>query len=98
MQSICFSLPYYFFHYSSKKGSRWEGGIDHIYHDPCEDWLDLLLDMKLTSPNYPNPYDPLTNCKWNITAPQGYFVTLSFETIDVCILELWGISYYTKYV
>ena len=39
--------------------------------------------MKLTSPNYPNPYDPLEVCKWTITAPDGHFVTLDFELIDV---------------
>ena len=28
-------------------------------------------------------YDPLTDCKWNLTAPQGHYVTLDFEIIDV---------------
>ena len=28
-------------------------------------------------------YDPLTDCKWNLTAPQGHYITLDFEIIDV---------------
>ena len=39
--------------------------------------------MKVTSPNYPDAYDPLEYCTWNITAPPGHFVTLDFERIDV---------------
>ena len=42
--------------------------------------------MKLTSPNYPEPYDPLEHCTWRIVAPQGHYVTLDFDTIDVSIL------------
>ena len=59
-----------------------EGGIENIYHDPCQDWLDLI-NMKVTSPNYPDPYDPLEHCTWTITAPPGHFVTLNFERIYV---------------
>ena len=58
------------------------GGIENVYHDPCQDWLDLI-NMKVTSPNYPDAYDPLEYCTWNITAPHGHFVTLDFERIDV---------------
>ena len=58
------------------------GGIENVYHDPCQDWLDLI-DMKLTSPNYPKPYNKMENCTWTITAPPGHFVTLDFERIDV---------------
>ena len=58
------------------------GGIENVYHDPCQDWLDLI-NMKVTSPNYPDAYDPLEYCTWNITAPPGHFVTLDFERIDV---------------
>ena len=48
--------------------------------------------MKLTSPNYPKPYDPLEYCTWNITAPQEHFVTLDFDTIDVSNFELREVS------
>ena len=72
-----------YFHFS-KNGSESESGIEHKYHDPCQDWMDLI-NMKLTSPNYPNSYDPLEHCTWNITAPQGQYVTLDFEMIFVRI-------------
>ena len=70
-----------YFHFS-KNGSESESGIEHKYHDPCQDWLDLI-NMKVTSPNYPDAYDPLEYCIWNIKAPPGHFVTLDFERIDV---------------
>ena len=72
----------YVFNHFSKKGSRWEGGIENVYHDPCQDWLDLI-NMKLTSPNHPDIYDPLEHCAWTITAPLGHYVTVDFEVIDV---------------
>ena len=56
-----------------------------------------LVNNKLTSPNFPKAYDPLTECEWNLTAPQGYYVTLDFEIIDVSsiqIISTWeNISY-----
>ena len=78
MYTILFIRLYHF----SKKGSGWTGGIKNIYHDPCQDWLDLI-NMKLTSPNHPNPYEPLEECEWTINAPIGYYVTMEFEIIDV---------------
>ena len=44
--------------------------------------------MKLTSPNHPDTYDPLEHCFWNITAPQGHYVALGFEIIDVSTYKL----------
>ena len=55
-----------------------------MYKDPCEDWLDLI-NKKLTSPNYPKPYNPLTDCKWNLKTDPGKYITLDFERIDVSI-------------
>ena len=72
-----------YFHFS-KNGSESESGIEHIYHDPCQDWMDLI-NMKLTSPNYPEPYNPLEHCTWKITAPHGHYITLEFEIIAVII-------------
>ena len=66
----------------SKSGSKWIGGIKNEYHDPCQDWLDLT-NKKLTSPNFPKPYDPLTNCEWNLTTKEGYYISLDFELIGV---------------
>ena len=76
-----------YFHFS-KNGSESESGIEHIYNDPCQDWMDLI-NMKLTSPNYPEPYNQQEHCVWNITIPKkypkGYFVSLDFEKINVSI-------------
>ena len=72
----------FYYCYFSKNGSESESGIENIYHDPCYDWLDLL-NMKLTSPNYPNKYDPNTICKWNLTTDKGNYISLDFEHIDV---------------
>ena len=71
-----------FFNHFSIGGSTLIGGIENVYHDPCQDWLDLI-NMKLTSPNYPKPFNKLEDCTWNITAPLGYLVTLDFDIIDV---------------
>ena len=73
---------YNIYHHSSKSSSEWEGGIRNVYHDPCQDWLDLI-NMKLTSPNYPEQYNPMDYCTWKITGPPGHLVTLDFERIDV---------------
>ena len=82
MKILFFSILYSFFNYLSKNGSRWVGGIENAYHEPCQDWIDLV-NMKLTSPNYPEPYEQLEHCTWNITAPQGHYVSLDFELINV---------------
>ena len=79
-----YSCINYIFHHYSKSGSGWEGGISNVYHDPCQDWMDLI-NMKLTSPNYPEPYNPLEHCTWKITAPHGHYITLEFEIIAVII-------------
>ena len=52
----------------------------------CNGWLDLV-NKRLTSPNYPDPYDPLTFCKWTLTSSEEYYITLDFDTIDVIIKE-----------
>ena len=66
----------------SKNGSKWLGGIENVYHDPCQDFLDLI-NKKLTSPNYPNRYDQNTVCKWNLTTEKGNYISLDFEHISV---------------
>ena len=58
--------------------------------------------MKLTSPNYPEAYDPLEDCTWTITAPQGYYVTLDFIIIDVSdnyftLPSIFNLTFY-KYI
>ena len=76
-------LSYHF----SKSGSGWAGGIENVYHDPCQDWLDII-NMKLTSPNYPEQYNKLDDCTWKITAPPGHLITLDFDVIDVSIARM----------
>ena len=67
----------------SKNGSKWLGGIENEYHDPCQERLDLI-NNKLTSPNYPDRiYDPNTICKWNLTTEKGNYISLDFELINV---------------
>ena len=75
------------FYHFSKSGSGWTGGIENVYHDPCQDWLDLV-NMQLTSPNHPEPYDPLEHCTWSIAAPHGHYVTLDFVSINVSNNEI----------
>ena len=70
-----------YFHFS-KNGSESESGIEHKYHDLCQDWMDLI-NMKLTSPNYPENFDPNTFCQWKLTTDKGNYISLDFERIDV---------------
>ena len=58
------------------------GGIENIYYDPCQDWLDLTKN-ELTSPNFPKPYDSLTVCKWYLTTEKGNYISLHFKLISV---------------
>ena len=66
----------------SVNGAEYNVGQENLYKDPCDDWLDLI-NKQLTSPNYPEPYDPLTNCKWNLTEKDGYYISLDIERIEV---------------
>ena len=66
----------------SINGAELEVGQENLYDDPCQDWLDLI-NKKLTSPNYPEDYDPNTICKWNLTTEKGNYISLDFEHISV---------------
>ena len=59
-------------------------GQENLYKDPCDDWLDLI-NAKLTSPNFPSPYEPETFCQWNLTTTKGSNIILDFEKIDVSL-------------
>ena len=37
----------------------------------------------MTSPNFPNRYDPNTVCNWNLTIDEGSYISLDFEHIEV---------------
>ena len=67
----------------SKNGSKWLGGIKNLYHEPCQDWLDLI-NKKLTSPNeFPDRYEPNTLCNWTLTTKKGNYISMDFEHIRV---------------
>ena len=80
---------------SSINGAELKVGQENLYNDPCQDWLDLV-NKKLTSPNYPEWYDPNTVCKWNLTTEKGNYISLDFEHIDVSdkdmISNIWVFS------
>ena len=78
--------PLILFWLFSKSGSKWDGGIENVYYDPCQNWLDQI-NMKLSSPNHPEPFNQNEDCTWEIIAPQGHYITLEFEIIDVCNKE-----------
>ena len=80
--TICFHSDINILNHFSIGSEGFTGLIKTEYHDPCQDWLDLI-NLKLTSPNYPEQYNPDEHCTWTITAPPGHFVTLDFERIHV---------------
>ena len=67
---------------SSINGAELKVGQENLYNDPCQDWLDLI-NKKLTSPNYPEKYDPNTICKWDLITEKENYISLDFEVIDV---------------
>ena len=53
----------------------------------CEKGLDLTTKT-IQSPNYPDLYDHNLSCKWLISVPHGYHITLKFLHFDVRVLGL----------
>ncbi|XP_065656920.1 cubilin isoform X3 [Hydra vulgaris] len=49
---------------------------------PCE---FLLTDPKgsFSSPNYPEKYPPQLSCVWVISAPENYYIEVTFEDFDI---------------
>ena len=50
---------------------------------------------EITSPNYPNHYDNLMECRWLITVDQGYSIRLHIESSIECqkdSLTVWADS------
>uniref|UniRef100_A0A3B4BDD2 CUB domain-containing protein n=1 Tax=Periophthalmus magnuspinnatus TaxID=409849 RepID=A0A3B4BDD2_9GOBI len=45
---------------------------------PCKSQLWTDLSGVLTSPGYPNPYPPMTQCNHTISLPEGYRILLAF--------------------
>ena len=71
----------------SINGTELNVGQKNLYEDPCQNWLDLI-DKKLTSPNYPDVYDPNTICKWDLITEKGFYISLDFEMILVSYKKL----------
>ena len=51
----------------------------------CQDSLDLEKGV-LSSPYYPNYYEPFQECSWLISVPENYTVTLEFKSISVSFI------------
>lgn len=45
---------------------------------PCKSQIWTDLSGVLTSPGYPNPYPPMTQCNHTISLPEGYRILLDF--------------------
>ena len=54
----------------------------------CQDSLDLKNGV-LTSPHYPNYYEPFSECSWLIPAPENYTIMLEFSEIMVSDLPIF---------
>ena len=51
----------------------------------CQDSLDLDKGV-LSSPFYPNYYEPLQECSWLISVPENFTVTLEFKSLIVSFI------------
>ena len=65
----------------------WIGFSASIHYSPlprkeCEVGLDMTKKT-IQSPNYPDPYDNNLSCKWLISVPHGFHITLEFLKLDV---------------
>ena len=52
----------------------------------CQDSLDLDKGI-LSSPHYPNYYEPFQECSWLISVPENFTVTLEFKSISVSFIR-----------
>ncbi|XP_068672672.1 uncharacterized protein [Montipora foliosa] len=62
--------------------------IYYCYYKACR-WNLSSLNGTFWSPNYPNDYKNKVWCEWNINAPSGYIISLTFEdfrleNVDFC--------------
>ena len=65
----------------------------------CQDSLDLDKGV-LSSPYYPNYYEPFQECSWLISVPENFTVTLEFKSLSVSftIKMQWCKRVIVKYI
>lgn len=51
--------------------------------EDCPEATLTSAGWQITSPNYPEAYPHNANCSWVINAPEGDFVRLTFEDLDI---------------
>ena len=69
---------------------EWEGFSTFIHYSSlpskeCQKGLDMTKKT-IQSPKYPDSYDNNLTCKWLISIPHGFHITLKFLEFDVKIL------------
>ena len=67
--------------------SRW---VDCCYKPKwqrCEDSIDLANGF-ISSPYYPNYYEPYQECSWFISVPKNKTITLEFVALDVSYFQI----------
>ena len=63
----------------------------------CENGLDMTMKT-IQSPNYPNSYDNNLSCKWLISVPHGYHITLKFLQFDVRYFSTLNVSDFSNHI
>ena len=73
--------------FRSDDAHEWDGFSASIHYSPlpgkeCDRGLDMTKKT-IQSPNYPDPYGNNLSCKWLISVPHGFHITLEFLQLDV---------------
>ncbi|XP_022906933.2 protein tolkin-like [Onthophagus taurus] len=58
-------------------------GFSANYEAVCGGDLDLETSRHLESPNFPEEYQPNKECIWRLSVPEGYQVTLQFQSFEI---------------
>ena len=56
----------------------------------CQKGLNMTKKI-IQSPNYPDPYNNNLSCKWLISVPHGFHITLKFLQLDVGFFDNFNI-------
>ena len=78
--------------FRSDNANAYDGFSASIHYSPlpskeCEYGLDMT-NKKIQSPDYPDSYKNNLFCKWLISVPHGYHITLKFLEFDVRFLMI----------